>query len=134
MSHFAYLQAEFPTIYEAAVKAEEMALSDPRGSAFYGRRAVDLAVNWAYKHDNKLRLPYQDNLSALIHEPSFIDLAGQSILTKAKLVIRLGNQAVHSEKSDRATRFSLIPSRVNPHNLLASQNLQPIRCAVGAQF
>lgn len=98
MSHFAYLQAEFPAIHEAAVKAEEMALSDPRGSAFYGRRAVDLAVNWAYKHDNKLRLPYQDNLSALIHEPSFIDLAGQSILTKAKVVIRLGNQAVHSEK------------------------------------
>jgi len=98
MSHFAYLQTEFPSIYEAAIKAEEMALSDPRGSAFYGRRTVDLAVNWAYKHDNKLRLPYQDNLSALIHEPSFIDLAGQSILTKAKVVIRLGNQAVHSEK------------------------------------
>ena len=98
MSHFAYLQTEFPAIHEAAVKAEEMALSDPRASAFYGRRAVDLAVNWAYKHDKNLLLPYQDNLMALIHEPSFIDLVGQSILTKAKIVIRLGNQAVNSEK------------------------------------
>lgn len=98
MSHFAYLRSEFPTVHEAAVKAEGMTLSDPRGAAFYARRAVELAVNWAFKHDANLRLPYRDNISALIHEPSFIEVAGRTILTKAKLIIKLGNQAVHSER------------------------------------
>ncbi len=28
-------------------------------------------VHWLYKHDATLKLPYQDNLSALIHEPTF---------------------------------------------------------------
>ena len=98
MSHFAYLQSEFKNVHEAAAKAERMATSDPRVAAFYARRAVELAVNWAFKHDENLRLPYQDNISALIHEPSFITLAGQSILTKCKLIIKLGNQAVHSER------------------------------------
>ena len=98
MSHFAYLQSEFKNVHEAAAKAERTATSDPRVAAFYARRAVELAVNWAFKHDENLRLPYQDNISALIHEPSFITLAGQSILTKCKLIIKLGNQAVHSER------------------------------------
>ena len=34
-------------------------------------------MSWAYKHDAALRLPYQDNLSALIHEPSFKQAAGE---------------------------------------------------------
>ena len=32
-----------------------------------------------YKHDAALRLPYQDNLSALIHEPSFKQAAGEAV-------------------------------------------------------
>ncbi len=51
---------------------------DPRTACFYARRALDLAVAWAYKHDPALRLPYQDNLSALIHEPSFKRAAGEA--------------------------------------------------------
>lgn len=44
---------------------------DPRTACFHARHALELAVSWAYKHDSALRLPCQDNLSALIHEPSF---------------------------------------------------------------
>ena len=35
MSQFAVLQAEFPSVFEHARKAEILALSDPRGSCFY---------------------------------------------------------------------------------------------------
>lgn len=101
MSHFAFLKDEFPSVYEAAIEAEVTALSKPRNAAVYSRRAVELAVKWAYKHDAYLRLPYQDNLSALIHEPSFRDLAGKTILAKLKVIIKLGNQAVHSERPIR---------------------------------
>jgi type I restriction enzyme R subunit len=57
---------------------------------------LELTVHWAYKHDGALRLPYQDNLSALIHEPTFKKAAGEAVLSKAVIVTKLGNQAVHS--------------------------------------
>ena len=53
------------------MKAESLVHSDPCTACFYARRALDLAVAWAYKSGASLRLLYQDNLSALIHEPTF---------------------------------------------------------------
>ena len=63
MSNFAFLQAEWSTLYAAAIKAKEMASTDARTSCFYARRTLELAVVWLYKHDKFLRLPYQDHLS-----------------------------------------------------------------------
>ncbi len=79
------------------MKAEATAIPDPRTSCFYARRALELAVAWAYKFDRALKLPYQDNISALIHEPTFKQTAGEAVFSKAKvLVTLLGNRAVHS--------------------------------------
>lgn len=98
MSNFAFLQSEWATLYGAAIKAEEMANTDARTSCFYARRTLELAVGWLYKHDKSLRLPYQDHLSALIHEPSFQATVGDAVFTKAKLIKDLGNLAVHSTR------------------------------------
>ena len=54
---------------------------------------------WAYKHDAALKLPYQDNLSALIHEPSFKQTAGEAVFSKARVIVTLGNRAVHSHRA-----------------------------------
>jgi type I restriction enzyme R subunit len=97
-SAFAFLQAEWPAVHEAASKAEAAAHPDPRAACFYARRALEIAVAWAYKSDVALRLPYQDNLSALVHEPTFKATAGQAVFTKAVVIIKLGNQAVHSHR------------------------------------
>jgi len=78
--------------------SEQHAHADARSSCFYARRALELAVSWLYTHDNVLKLPYQDNLSALIHEPSLRTLVGDALFTKARLVKDLGNLAVHSTK------------------------------------
>jgi hypothetical protein len=80
---FAFLQAEWPEVYEAASRAATVAYPDPRTSCFYARRALELAVAWAYRSDAALRLPYQDNLSALIHEPTFKNVAGEAVFSKA---------------------------------------------------
>ncbi|HET6569064.1 MAG TPA: DEAD/DEAH box helicase family protein [Rhodothermales bacterium] len=101
MSSFAFLQAEWPAVYEAAEKAARAVYPDPRTACFYARRALELAVAWVYKHDSALHLPYQDNLSALVHEPTFKRVAGPAVFTKARLIIRLGNQAVHSDRPVR---------------------------------
>ena len=55
-----------------------------------------------------LKLPYQDNLSALIHEPSFKQAAGEAVFSKARVINTLGNRAVHSHRADpgRRTRWS----------------------------
>lgn len=98
MSNFAFLQAEWPDVHEAAAKAEAAVHPDPRTACFYARRALELAVQWAYKADPSLRLPYQDNLSALIHEPTFKAAAGEAVFSKARVINTLGNQAVHSHR------------------------------------
>ena len=74
-------------------------LADIIANRFYARRTLELAINWAYKHDAALRLPYQDNLSALIHEPSFKQAAGQGVFSKARVINTLGNRAVHSHRT-----------------------------------
>ena len=103
MSNFTFLQAEFPAVHEAARQAEAHAHADPRAACFYSRRALELALAWLYRHDPALRLPYQDHLAALIHEPTFQQTAGPVIVTKARLIKELGNLAVHGNKPLRAS-------------------------------
>ncbi len=100
-SQFAFLAAEWPDLHEAARKAEALAHPDPRASCFYARRALELAVHWLYKHDPALKLPYQEHLSALIHEPTFKTATGPTVFAKARVLKELGNLAVHSHKPVR---------------------------------
>lgn len=97
-SQFAFLAKEFPELFESARKAELMALSDPRSACFYSRLTLEATVNWMYRSDGTLRYPYETSLSALIHEPTFRKLAGDALVTKAKIVKDLGNLAVHETK------------------------------------
>ncbi len=97
-SNFQFLVPEWPALHEAAAKAESFAHPDARTACFHARRAVEIAVHWLYKFDAKLRLPYQDNLSALIHEPTFKQAVGDAVFNKARVIITLGNRAVHSHR------------------------------------
>ena len=49
----------------------------------------------------RFRLPYQEHLSALIHEPTFRTAVGPAIFAKVRLIKDLGNLAVHSHKPIR---------------------------------
>jgi type I restriction enzyme R subunit len=98
VSNFGFLHSEWPQIFADAQKAEAQVTPDPRAACFYARRTLEAAVGWLYKSDATLKLPYQDNLSALIHEPTFKTAVGQKIFVKAKLIKDLGNLAAHSHK------------------------------------
>ncbi len=98
MSNFSFLQTEWPPLFAEGQKAEALVVPDPRTACFYARRTLELAVAWLYRSDSALKLPYQDNLSALIHEPSFKAAVGQKIFIKAKLIKDLGNLAAHSHR------------------------------------
>ena len=96
MSQFAFLNPEWPAIFEAAENAESLVRGDSRAACFYARRSLELMVHWLYKHDGVLRFPYRDNLSALVHEPTFRQVCGEPVFQKARVIIQLGNTAVHS--------------------------------------
>jgi type I restriction enzyme R subunit len=99
MSNFSFLANEWPDIFEASNNAESSTQSDPRASCFYARRATELIVNWIYKADSALRLPYQDNLGALLHEPTFKQAVGEAVFNKSVLISRIGNRAVHDNRT-----------------------------------
>src|SRR6266404_1396543 len=101
MSNFSFLRAEWPELFEGATQAEALAHADSRAACFYARRSLELAVNWLYKHDPSLRLPYQDSLSALIYEPTFKNVVGAAVHAKARVIKDLGNLAVHTTKPVR---------------------------------
>src|ERR1700733_11302197 len=98
MSNFAFLKSEWSQLFAEGQKAEALVVPDPRTACFYAQRTLELAVAWLYKSDSTLKLPYQDNLSALIHESSFKAAVGQKIFIKAKLIKDLGNLAAHSHR------------------------------------
>lgn len=98
MSQFAFLHPEWPAVYEAAQRAEALALSDPRACAIYARRTVEIAVTWLYKYDARLKFPHQDTLSALLHEPSFRAAVGDAVFHKTRYLKDVGNNAAHGSK------------------------------------
>jgi type I restriction enzyme, R subunit len=97
VSQFAFLQAEFPDIFNHAAHAETLAHADPRAAAFYCRLALETAVGWLYRHDSTLKNPYDPTLAALLAEPSFQGLVGRTLAVKARFVKDIGNAAAHGK-------------------------------------
>ena len=48
--------------------------------------------------------PYDNNLAALLHDPSFRDNVPPAVYTKAQLLRKMGNLAVHSRKDSPGRR------------------------------
>src|SRR3569832_1981898 len=93
---FGLLRADWPNdVHEAADKAATSVHGDPRAACFHARRTVELATAWAFKYDAALKAPYQDNLMAWLHEPTFKTAMGEAVFLKAKLIVQAGDQAVH---------------------------------------
>jgi type I restriction enzyme R subunit len=97
MSQFAFLTADFPDLLAHAQKAETLALSDPRGACFWSRLTLETSLKWLYKNEPTLRTPYQNQLAALIAEPTLTALTGPAIVKKAMFIKSHGNRAVHDE-------------------------------------
>jgi type I restriction enzyme R subunit len=97
-SNFDFIPLQWSKLKEDAAYAEAFALTHPRTSAFYARRALEKIVKWLYDYDTSLKRPYQENLSALIHEPTFQKLvAPTGLFQYIRLIHKIGNQAAHSD-------------------------------------
>jgi type I restriction enzyme R subunit len=94
-SNFGFLQLEYRELFEPAAGAEQLVHSDPRACCMRTRHALEQAVHWLYTHDRDLRMPYDNSLGVLLTQPAFEKLLPPHIHDKARLIQRLGNQAVH---------------------------------------
>ena len=102
MTNFAFLQTpEWQDIYKDAVRAEQYVLSDPRTALFYGRRTIEVMVEWLYAFDRAFRRPYDDKLAALMTDYSFTRQVPQPVQDKMHAIRKLGNDAVHNGRKIR---------------------------------
>lgn len=97
MSNFAFLRAEWPELLDEALRAERLAVADPRGSCFYARRTLELALGWLFDADATLKRPYKNDLSGKIHEPTLRNLVGTALQVKMNVIRKQGNRAVHEK-------------------------------------
>ena len=95
-SNFAFLKKNslFDSFSGACMEAEKSLVVSSATSAILSRRALELAVKWVYSSDDDLIVPYQDNLSSLIHDYTFRKVIEHDLFPMLKYVIKLGNSAV----------------------------------------
>lgn len=100
MSNFDFLkQTEiFRSFADASIEAENGIGLNTVTCSILSRRALELAVKWLYANDMDLKMPYQDNISTLIHEISFRNILDAKLFPQIKYIIKLGNFAVHNNR------------------------------------
>lgn len=107
MSNFSFLQNEWFAIHDSATKAESYLNTDSRAACWYARMTLEQMVNWLYQYDPNFKC-YDESLGARVYDPSFRKNAGESIFTKATLVISIGNRAAHAKATKRADALTAI--------------------------
>ncbi|GEN36220.1 DEAD/DEAH box helicase family protein [Aneurinibacillus danicus] len=101
MTNFSFLKekSQYKSFTNACLEAEKALIVSPATCAILTRRALELAVKWVYSFDSAVKVPYQDNLSSLIHNTSFLEIIDEDLLPLMKYVVKLGNVAVHTNSS-----------------------------------
>lgn len=89
----------FKDFSAACIEAEKSILVSPATCAILTRRALELSVKWLYSFDTDLKLPYQDKLSSLIHDNSFIILVDSKMLRLLNYIVTLGDVSVHTNSN-----------------------------------
>jgi len=100
MTNFDFLQksGQFQAFSDACVEAEQSISFSPALCALGVRKSAELAVKWLYSIDPALTMPYKDNFSALVFNPSFTETVGEDTLNHLRYIIKLGNYAAHTSK------------------------------------
>lgn len=100
MSNFDFLKQNkiFNNFSESCIEAENGIGLNTVTCSILCRRALELGVKWLYANDNDLRIPYQNNLSALVHDITFKNIIDEKLLKQIEYIIKLGNYAVHNNK------------------------------------
>lgn len=108
-SNFQFLENEWLEFYQRAVKAERLAVTDPRTSLTYSRMALEIAVNWMFTNDSELVLPFDTTLNSLMKSFEFRNQFSPKLYNEIDLIRKVGNLAIHNKpvsESDSETIIS----------------------------
>src|SRR5690625_2614381 len=119
MTNFGFLneKEQYDSFTSACLEAEKSLQISPATTAILSRRALELAVKWTYSFDDGLKLPYDDRLSALIHEQTFRDIIDSDLFPLIRYIVKLGNVAVHTNSN--ISRDEAITSLRNLHEFVS---------------
>ncbi|MBW3087024.1 hypothetical protein KEM60_03254 [Austwickia sp. TVS 96-490-7B] len=98
VSNFDFVPHEWDTIRADAVRAESYGTTDPRSAVFYARRVIEQVVIRIFDLE-RLPLPYRSDLNARLGDSRFQSAVGPDFVTKATIIRRLGNNAVHDDRA-----------------------------------
>jgi type I restriction enzyme R subunit len=96
MSNFSFIPAQWSTLREAPVEAEQNVYHAPAYAAMLCRKSLEEWIRWLYEHDQDLTLPYDTTLSSLMHTQAFKNLVAPMQFHQINLIRKLGNTAVHT--------------------------------------
>ena len=100
MTNFDFLKKEpkFDSFSDVAITAEKLLNIDIDSCVMNCRRAMEFAVKWMYSVDKDLKLPYQDNLAALMASEDFKGIVGDDIWRRMDFIRKVGNNTAHRGK------------------------------------
>lgn len=118
ITNFEFLKdkSQFSSFSNACLEAEKSLQVSPATCAILTRRALELSVKWLYASDSELKVPYQDNLSSLVHERTFMSIIDEDLFPLMKYIIKLGNVAVHTNST--ITRDEAVLALHNLHQFI----------------
>ena len=118
-TNFGFLKEkkQYKNFTNACLEAEQALIVSPATCAILARRALELSVKWLYSSDSELKVPYQENLSSLIHDSNFLAIIDEDLLPFLKYIVKLGNVSVHSNAN--ISRGEAILSLHNLHQFVA---------------
>lgn len=118
LRNFDFLQEkpQFVNFTTACLEAEKSLQVSPATCAILTRRALELSIKWLYASDSELQVPYQDNLSSLIHERTFMSIIDEDLFPLIKYIVKLGNVAVHTNST--ITRDEAVLGLHNLHQFI----------------
>ncbi|MDD5789564.1 MAG: DEAD/DEAH box helicase family protein, partial [Spirochaetia bacterium] len=98
MTNFEFLldYSEFSVFATLANEAEKQFNKSTMFCGIAARKCVEQAVHWMYSVDGDLKMPYDDSIQVLVHDKSFVNIVPGNIQKDLQIVIKVGNQAVHS--------------------------------------
>lgn len=119
MTNFEFLKEknQYESFMSACLEAEQSLQISSATTAILSRRALELAVKWMYSFDKELTLPYDDRLSALIHEQSFRNIIDQDLFPLIRYIVKLGNVTVHT--NSKVTRDEAVTTLRNLHEFIS---------------
>jgi type I restriction enzyme, R subunit len=97
VGNFDFIRDRWPTVWEAASRAESYLRADPRTSATYSRRAGEMFTEWIYVAEDLPR-PYDGSFANLTAQRPFRDAVGANVEGSLRIVRKAGNDAVHKDE------------------------------------